>query len=538
MKRIVALLLALMMLLSLAACGSQPEAPAEDSTAEATMSNEGLNQEVVVGTEPNVKYVEHMVMAIDTMPTTFDPGSNSAPVLNQMVYNELINYNKLTKELEPELATAWNWVGDDCAVLHLDLREGVKFQNGNDFTAADVEYTLATCANTNVASYYDHCDIKGDYSVDVYLSSANADFVYILTNTLYAGVKDKESCEADPDNGSAIGTGPWALDLVNTIPGDTIELVRNDNYFAELPAAKQMTLRYIKSAASRLIALQNNEAHAMMSCGETDVPTIKADANLEYCSGAGVGPAKMYYIAFNMKSGAAKDNVYLRQAIACVMNNADIIVAAGDANGVESDGAFWGYDTVYRVDTAQFKEDLSYNVERAKELVEKAKELAGGELPVLHLTGNTSKAINMNMCLVVQDACRQVGITVEIDESDSAGINAKTSWDSPDFDMVQYNVPLETWASAANRMFTTNSKNNKALLSVPEIDELLMKAAATKDETERAKLYAELQVYIHDNAIYIPSYYGSRDGAEVAGVEGIIWTNDGYPDFTYARMAE
>ena len=538
MKRIAALLLALMMLLSLAACGSQPEAPAEEPKVEATMGNEGLNQEVVVGTEPNVKYVEHMIMAIDTMPTTFDPGSNTAPVLNCLVWNELIGYNKLTKELEPELATEWNWVGDDCKVLHLELRQGVKFQNGNDFTAADVEYTLSTCANTNIASYYDHCDIKNDYSVDVYLSNANADFISILTNTLYAGVKDKESCEADPDNGSAIGTGPWALDLANTIPGDTIELVRNDNYYGELPAAKQLTLRYIKSAASRLIALQNGEAHAMMSCGETDVPTIKADPNLEYCSGAGVGPAKMYYIGFNMKNGAAKDNIYLRQAVACVMNNADIIIAAGDANGVESDGAFWGYDTPYRVDTAKFQEDLSYNVERAKELVEKAKELAGGTLPTLRLTGNTSKAINMNMCLVVQDACRQVGIEVVIEESDSAGVLAKTNPENPDFDMIQYNVPLESWASAANRMFTTGSSNNRAILSDPWVEDLLVEAAATKDDAKRADLYGQLQVYIHDNAIYIPSYYGSRDGAQVAGVEGIIWTNDGYPEFAYARMAE
>ena len=538
MKRIAALLLALMMLLSLAACGSQPEAPAEEPKVEATMGNEGLNQEVVVGTEPNVKYVEHMIMAIDTMPTTFDPGSNTAPVLNCLVWNELIGYNKLTKELEPELATEWNWVGDDCKVLHLELRQGVKFQNGNDFTAADVEYTLSTCANTNIASYYDHCDIKNDYSVDVYLSNANADFISILTNTLYAGVKDKESCEADPDNGPAIGTGPWALDLANTIPGDTIELVRNDNYYGELPAAKQLTLRYIKSAASRLIALQNGEAHAMMSCGETDVPTIKADPNLMYCSGAGVGPAKMYYIGFNMKNGAAKDNIYLRQAVACVMNNADIILAAGDANGVESDGAFWGYDTPYRVDTAKFQEDLSYNVERAKELVEKAKELAGGTLPTLRLTGNTSKAINMNMCLVVQDACRQVGIDVVIEESDSAGVLAKTNPENPDFDMIQYNVPLESWASAANRMFTTGSSNNRAILSDPWVEDLLVEAAATKDDAKRADLYGQLQVYIHDNAIYIPSYYGSRDGAQVAGVEGIIWTNDGYPEFAYARMAE
>lgn len=538
MKRIVALLLALMLMLSLAACGTQEEAPAENPAAEATMGNEGLDQEVVVGTEPNVKYVEHLVMGINAVYSTFDPGSNSAPILNSMVYNELINYNKLTKELEPELATAWNWVNDECTVLHLDLREGVKFHNGNDFTAADVEYTLSTCANTNVASYYDHCDIKDDYSVDIYLTNGNADYVYILTNILYAGVKDKESCEADPDNGPAIGTGPWTLDLANTIPGDTIELLRNDNYWGVLPATKQMTLRYIESAASRLIALQNGEIHAYMICGETDVPTIKADPNLTYCNGAGVGPAKMYFLAFNMLNGAAKDNVYLRQAIACAINRADIIAAVGDTYGVECDGAYWGYDTVYRVDTAQFKEDLSYNVEHAKELVEKAKELAGGELPTLRLIANTTMGINMSECLVVQEACRQVGINIEIEECDSAAINAKVKWDNPNFDMIQYNVPLESWASAANRVFATNSGSNRALLSKEEIDNLLFEAAATKDEAKRAELYAQLQVYIHDNAIYIPTYYGSRDGAQLASVEGILWTNDGYPEFAYARVAE
>jgi len=536
MKKITALCLTLMMLLSLAACSTQPEATVAPVQETAAKVEDGTSQEPVGEAVEGVAYVEHMVIAIDTMPTVFNPGINTAPVLNSMVYNELIGWNKLTKTLEPELATEWNWVGDDCSVLHLELRQDVTFHNGNPFTAEDVEYTLANIANTNVANSYSHCEILGDYSVDVHLSSPNADFISILTNTLYAGVVDKESCEADPENGPAIGTGPWALDLANTIPGDTIEMLRHDGYWGVMPAAKQMTLRYIKSASSRLIALQNNEVHAMMSCGETDVATIKADSNLAYCSGAGVGPAKMYYIGFNMTSGAAKDNVYLRQAIACIMNNEDIILAVGDANGVESDGAFWGYDTPYRVDTAKFTENLSYNVERAKELVELAKKEAGGTLPELHLTANTSKAINMNMCLVVQEACREVGITIVIDESDSAGISAKTSWDNPDFDMVQYNVPLESWASAANRMFASGSNSNKALLSDPSIDDLLAKAAATQDEAKRAELYAQLQVYIHDNAVYIPSYYGSRDGAQQAGVEGIIWTNDGYPEFAYARM--
>lgn len=480
---------------------------------------------------------DQVTVAIDVLPNTLDPSSNAFPVLNQMVYDELINYNKLTKELEPALATAWSWVGDDSTVLHLDLCEGVVFHNGNPFTAEDVEFSLAHNSNANIAGYYDHCEIAGDYSVDVYLSNGNADFPYMLANALYAGILDKETCEADADFGTTVGTGPWALDLENSVDGDTYYLVRNDNYFGELPSASQMTLRYIKDSNARLISLQNKEIAAYMTVGETDRPTIDADANIEYCSGLGVGPAKMYYIAFNMKNGAAADNLYLRQAVACAINNAEVIAAYGDPGAVESDGAFWGFDTPYRASVEDFQEDLSYNEEKAKELVEKAKEQAGGELPVLKMLSNYAKTVNSTMCLAVQAECARIGLEIEIIESDSAGVLEMTKYANPgEYDMLQYNVPLESYASACNRMFVQDSNNNRAILNDDHVTELLMSAAATNDEAVREAAYKEVQVYVHDNAVYIPVYYGSRDGAQLTGVEGIIWANDGYPDFTYIKV--
>lgn len=480
---------------------------------------------------------EHFVAGIDTMPATFNPGSNTAPILNDLVWDELIHYNKVTAELEPCLATSWEWVGDDCKVLRLELRNDVKFHNGNAFTAADVEYTLANNPNANIAGNYDHCEIKNDYSLDIVLKTGNADFVSLLTNTLYAGMIDKESCEADPENGSAVGSGPWKLDLANTVPGDTIELIRNDEYWGPVAPSKYLTLRYIKSSSSRLIALQNDEVQAIMSPGATDIGTIQSDPSLRYCSGAGIGPAKLYYIAFNMKNGACKDNIYLRQAIACVLNRDNIIALSGDRNAVASDGIFWGYDTAFKASLDDCAEDLSYNVEKAKALVAKAVELNGGPIPTLHLTGNTSKSINMTMCLEVQQACKEIGLSVEIDETDSAGILAKTNWDNPSFDIIQYNVPLESWASAANRMFLKGS-NNRIVFEIPYVVERMKKAAATNNPEERAQLYKEVQVYVHDNAIYVPAYYGSRDGAERANVSGIIWTNDGYPEFAYAYIED
>jgi len=482
-------------------------------------------------------YRDHFVAAINTMPVTLHPGDNDAPIVNDLVYDELIRYNKVTKEFEPGLAVKWEWIDDTATAFRMELRQGVKFHNGNPFTAEDVEYTLSNKgANSNVKSAFDHAVIIDDYTIEVYLKSGDADYFSKLSNTLYAGVLNKASVLADPDSGTAIGTGPWKYDMKGTLMGDTYKFVRNEDYWGRKPITKQLTLRYISSASSRLIALQNDEVQAIMEPNAADVDKIKNDPRLEYHSGTGVGPAKLYYIGFNMINGKGAKNIYLRQAIARAMSRADIIATSGDLNAVESDGIFWGANTAFKAPASAFKVDLSYDLDAARALVKKAEQLNGGPFGKLTITGNTTKAINMSMCLVVQQACKEIGLDVDIEETDSAGIKAKTDWNNPNFDIIQYNVPLEDWASAVNRMFLPFSGNNRALINDDYVTDLITTAAAITDQAERARMYQDLQVYIHDNAIYVPAYYGSRDGAQRKGVEGVVWSNDGYPEFAYATV--
>lgn len=490
------------------------------------------------GTEPTV--ADHIIVAVTQKMASFEPSTNDAAVLNRLVYDYIIDIDRTTGKLIPGLATEWEWVDGDTSKLHLKLREGVKFHNGNDFTAADVEYSLATNANGNITGNYDHSEILNDHEMIVHLKAPNADFVYLVTPTNYAGVKDKESCEADADLGSSYGTGPWVVDMANTVPGDTIELVRNDSYWGQMPEPKQLTLRYIDSATSRLLALQNKEVHAMMDVGETDINTVKNDPNLSFKSGAGIGHAKYYYIAFNMHNGAAKDNLYLRQAIARAINNEEIIAAVGDLEATPSDGVLWGMITPYRATAKDLQVDLTYNEEEALKLVELAKQEAGGTLPDLHITGNTSKSINMNYILVVQEACRKIGVNLIIDETDGDGVNAKTKFSSGDFDIVMHNTPLESWPSGVNRMlvYTESGSNNRALINDPAIETMLKEASSTSDEAKKEELYKAVQVFIHDNAVYVPAYYGSRNGAELKGVKGVVWANDGYPDFRFISYSE
>ena len=56
------------------------------------------------------------------------------------VWDTLIYRDPKTNEYKGQLATAWKWIDDK--TLELELRQGVKFHNGEEFDADDVVFTL------------------------------------------------------------------------------------------------------------------------------------------------------------------------------------------------------------------------------------------------------------------------------------------------------------------------------------------------------------------------------------------------------------
>ena len=61
------------------------------------------------------------------------------------VFNNLVLFNQHEKQnrmefIEPELAESWDW-NEDHTQLSFRLRQGIKWHDGNPFTAADVKCT-------------------------------------------------------------------------------------------------------------------------------------------------------------------------------------------------------------------------------------------------------------------------------------------------------------------------------------------------------------------------------------------------------------
>jgi peptide/nickel transport system substrate-binding protein len=77
-------------------------------------------------------------------PKTFNPvlvADDASETVRYLTGGVLMRLNRLTQELEPELATSWK-VSDNGKTISFKLRQNLRFSDGTPFSAGDVAYTL------------------------------------------------------------------------------------------------------------------------------------------------------------------------------------------------------------------------------------------------------------------------------------------------------------------------------------------------------------------------------------------------------------
>ena len=84
----------------------------------------------------------------DQVPENVDPFFNNVRIgviIGQHVWDTLVYRDPNTGEYKGQLASGWRQVDD--RTIEFDLRQGVKFHNGEEFDADDVVYKLNFVAN-------------------------------------------------------------------------------------------------------------------------------------------------------------------------------------------------------------------------------------------------------------------------------------------------------------------------------------------------------------------------------------------------------
>lgn len=420
------------------------------------------------------------------------------------IYESLLRYNT---DLEPQPSLAKSWeISDDGLVYTFHLNEGVKWHDGEPFTAADVVFSADVFLRETHArlraslAYVDTIEAPDANTVVFTLKEPFGPFINafetgtmpIVPKHIYEGTDFANN----PANATPIGTGPFKFDKWEK--GSYIHLVKNEDYYVDgLPHLDEVFYRVIPDAAARAVAFETGEVDVLPggSVENWDIPRLAGMDNVCTTGKGWEFFAPHAWMWLNNREGPTADKRF-RQAVMYAMNREfmkDVVwngygkVATGP---VSSRTNFYSDDvTIYNHDPAKAKAllaEMGYDGTPVRLL----------PLPYGETWQRWAEAVRQNLT--------EVGIKVDIDSTDVAGWNEKTAnWD---YDMAftylyQYGDPALGVSRnyTADRIKKGSPWNNVEGYNNPGLDAKWAKAATLVKPEDRTALYAEIQKEIVDD---------------------------------------
>ncbi|MEQ1615779.1 MAG: ABC transporter substrate-binding protein, partial [Hyphomicrobiaceae bacterium] len=264
--------------------------------------------------------------AYDQILENIDPYFNNVRLgvmMSHAVWDTLIYRDPNTNEYKPQLATSWKWIDD--RTLELELRQGVKFHNGEEFDADDVVYTLnfaSDVANKATAqqniNWVEKAEKVEKFKVRIKTKRPFPAAIEYLTgpvvihpNEYYAKVGPKGM------NEKPVGTGPYKV--TEHIVGKSIKLERHADYWAasQKPKAtvEKVEVRMIPDRQTQVAEMLSGGLDIIMNVPVEQADQLKAIPHLGVKSGATM---RIVFVAMNVLPdgpSAPLRDVRVRQAI-------------------------------------------------------------------------------------------------------------------------------------------------------------------------------------------------------------------------------
>jgi peptide/nickel transport system substrate-binding protein len=185
------------------------------------------------------KSADTIRMAINDMFPLVDPYNfpqDEQTSFNVGVYQGLVNYDERNGKYVNTLAKAWKRIDDK--TLEFDIKEGVKFHNGDEMTAADFKATYEWAADEKTRirfkenfNWLKEVEILSPYKIRVHSNRVNqGDLFRFAYSMRVLHKKSLESIENQLEYGrlAPIGTGPYKVVSIDKTKGILVE--RFDGY--------------------------------------------------------------------------------------------------------------------------------------------------------------------------------------------------------------------------------------------------------------------------------------------------------------------
>jgi peptide/nickel transport system substrate-binding protein len=429
------------------------------------------------------------------------------------IYEPLVERDA-TMKLVGRLAESWELV--DPRTWKFNLRKGVKFHNGEEFTAESVKFTLERVINPDTKSgqaflftLIDKVEVADKNTAIIRTKSP---FGALLANLSAYGGMLPPSAATDSKilTERPTGTGPYKF--VEFKKGEQWVLEANPDYWGTKAKVPRVIYRSIMEDSTRVAALQAGEIDVMRVVPPDKVDVVTKDSNLVYSK---VPSVVTRYLMFNNKKKPL-DDIRVRQAFAYGIDrftiHKSILKGRGSVAKAPLSPPVFGHNPNL--------EPYPYDPKKAKALLEQAGLGGGFETVNMYFTGNYYP-VDDQVAQAIAEQMGAIGVKVKLDAKENqAGL---VFIRAHNYDMNQAG-----WATLTGDPdfglylhFRSIPEGNRPYYENPAVDKLLDEAKAETDQSKREKLYWQVQEILWKEEPYVWLWHDDSDLAMRKNVKGV-----------------
>jgi peptide/nickel transport system substrate-binding protein len=463
-----------------------------------------------------------LTLAIDSGPASLDPrlGSDEGSKrVNELLYSGLFRVDDSGRPAG-DLAESWRWL--DPRALVVTLRYGVRFHDGALLSARDVVYTYRSILGDEVPSFR-----KGDLEalesvqeVDGHgiLFRLRRSFAPILTDLNIPILEAGAGAEAAR---RPIGTGPFRL--VRYRKDEDLLLARFEDYFRGPAGVAAIHLKIIPSETARLMELLTGGVDLILNDLSPDqFARVRRTRGFAVESRPG---RNCVYMTFNLRDPILGDR-RVREAIARALDRESIVAHLLHGEAVLATGLLppghWAYEGMAL--------RYPYDPEAAASILERAgyHDPDGPGPAVRFRLGykTSSSELSLQQASVFQEQLARAGIGLDI-----SAYEWPTFYD--DLKAGRFQIAVSNWTEISDPdifrlRFHSRSRPpdgfNRGGYANPAVDRLIEMGAAGSDETERSRIYGEIQRILARDLPYVNLWHRNVAVARSLRVHGFQLT--------------
>jgi peptide/nickel transport system substrate-binding protein len=422
--------------------------------------------------------------------------------------------------MAPSLAESWT-VSEDQRVYEFKLREGLRFHNGDAFTAEDVKFSFQRSkGNKLLHEKVEDVVVVDPYRIRFQLREPWPDFMTYYGTIVSAAswVVPKKYLEQVGDAGfkkNPIGLGPYKF--VSHTPGVELVMEAFAGYWRKMPSVKRLVFKSVPDATTRFAMLKRGEVDIAYLLDVPDARELKKDPAFRVAFSGGIATFYLdFFDQWDPKSPWADRRVRLAANYAidrAALSEAETLGASKPAGSVVPPSFEFALPI----------EPYPYDPDKAKQLLAEAgypNGFDGGELnqlPPYFSLGET-----------IQGYLQAVGIRLQMRPMERAAFFAALTAKKLKGICV---CGAALYGNAASRMSEiVPSTGASAYGSYPDIDALYKQQAQETDHAKREAILHQIQQLLHERVRFGPIWqyiWPSGIGPRVA--EPALMLIDPYP---------